>query len=104
MIFYAENLETLKRVLKTAVEGFETLGVSISLDDNGDLRYCNVGHNRNLDNILFSALDEVSILKSLARHPFDLQNGETLKIVIQTKDFAIQYIFVCTILSVMQIL
>jgi len=84
---YAENLETLKRVLKTAVEGFETLGVSISIDDNGDLRYCNVGHNRNLDNILFSALDELSILKSLAKHPFDLQNGETLKVVIQTKDF-----------------
>lgn len=83
----AKNLEILKRVLKTAVEGFESLGVSISIDDNGDLRYRNVGHNRNLDNILFSNLDELSILKSLVRHPFDLQNGETLKIVIRTKDF-----------------
>lgn len=83
----ADSSEVLSRVLKTAVEGFESLGMSISIDDNGDLRYCNVGHNRNLNNILFSALDELSILKSLARHPFDLQNGETLKIVIKTKEF-----------------
>lgn len=86
--FYCdESSEIVNRVLKSTIEEFESLGVSISVDDNGYLKYSNVGHNRNLDNILFSDLDESSILESLAGHPFDLQNGETLKIVIQNKVF-----------------
>lgn len=85
--FCEESSEVLSRVLKTTIEEFESLGVSISVDGNSNLKYCNVGHNRNIDNILFSNQDELSILKSLAEHPFDLQNGETLKIVVQTKEF-----------------
>lgn len=86
-IFCEESSEVLSRALKTTIEEFESLGVSISVDGNSNLKYCNVGHNRNIDNILFSKQDELSILKSLAEHPFDLQNGETLKIVVQTKEF-----------------
>lgn len=84
-IFCEESSELLSRVLKTTIEEFELLGVSISVDSN--LKYCNVEHNRNIDNILFSNQDEFIILKSLVEHPFDLQNGETLKIVVQTKEF-----------------
>jgi hypothetical protein len=86
--FYCvESSEIINRVLRTAIECFESLGMSISVDDNDCLRFGNVGHKRNLENILFSDLDELSILKSLAGYPFDLQNGETLKIIIQTKEF-----------------
>ena len=93
--FYGdESCETLKCTLKTAIKSFENLGMSLSEDENNGLRLNHVGYNRNLDNILYSDLDELSILKSLAEYPFDLQNGETLRIIIQTK--ALGYsIFFC---------
>lgn len=83
--FYCEiSAEALKQVLKAAIESFQALSRSVSVDENGYLKFSNVGYKRNLDNILFLDMDEASILKLLAEHPFDLQNGELLKIIIRT--------------------
>lgn len=92
--FYcAISPEILNRVFKAAIESFESLGVAISLNDNGLLSFNNVGHKRNLNNVRFFDMDEKSILKMLAGHPFDIQNGETLKIIIQTKEFGYTIFF-----------
>lgn len=82
-----ESPDVIHRVLKTTIGEFESLGISVSVDGNSNLEYRRIGHNRNKDNIIFSNQDELRVLKSLAEHPFDLQSGETLKIVVQTKEF-----------------
>lgn len=69
--------------LQKAISSVPALGDAIRLDEHSALTYIPVGHQRNLQNIVPSDETEEAILSSLMAYPFDLQNGESLRIVYQ---------------------
>ena len=73
----------LLTALQRAILSVPALGEAIRLDECSALTYTPVGHLRNLQNIEPSDRPEKEILSSLMAYPFDLQNGESLRIVYQ---------------------
>lgn len=69
--------------LQKTILSVPVLGKAIGLDENSALTYTCVGHQRNLQNIVPSDEAEEEIISSLTAHPFDLQNGESLRTVYQ---------------------
>lgn len=79
--------ETVKSNLKKAIESFEAFETAVSLNEENCLQYENINFRINSENISFSQDDDLSILKRLSAHPFDLENGETLKVIARKERF-----------------
>ena len=92
-LYCSERAATITQALRTTIASFELLSVAMFLDEDGHLKYRKVGHKRNSENILFVELDEQGIVKSLVKNRFDLQNAETLKIMIQAKEYGYTMFF-----------
>ena len=81
------------QAIKNTIVKYDILGTAITLNESNNLKYNYVGHKKNLGNIKCVSENDEKIVKTLARSFFILEEGDTIKIIINLTKYGFSIYF-----------